>query len=152
MEIKLNEPDFVNSIIPAGWAYCFNDNCSFSDTCMRRISAKFKDDSVSKGMAVYPDACRDGKCKHYLRARAVDGAWGFGHLYDDVKKCNLSELRSEIMSLLGGRTSYYRYHRGEKKLTPEMQQRVADVFAAYGYANVTFDMHSEIIDFVNDQN
>jgi hypothetical protein len=49
---------------------------------------------------------------------------------------------------LGSHTSYYRYHRGEKLLTPEQQQWILDLFAQYGYTNeLHFDSYRDMIDF-----
>ena len=39
-------------------------------------------------------------------------------------------------------------HRGEKHLTPEMQEQVKKVFAEYGYGEPTYDHYAEEIGFV----
>ena len=53
-----------------------------------------------------------------------------------------------VMDVLGNRTTYYRVHRGEKHLTPEMQEQVKKVFAEYGYGEPTYDHYAEEIGFV----
>ena len=44
--------------------------------------------------------------------------------------------------------TYYRVHRGEKHLTPEMQEQVKKVFAEYGYGEPAYDHYAEEIGFV----
>ena len=42
----------------------------------------------------------------------------------------------------------YRVHRGEKHLTPEMQEQVKKVFAEYGYGEPAYDHYAEEIGFI----
>ncbi|MBR1732263.1 MAG: hypothetical protein IJ729_00770, partial [Alloprevotella sp.] len=81
--------------------------------------------------------------------RVVRTAWGFRSLFRDVLARHAPSLRSSLMGLLGSESTYYRYHRGERRLTPEQQQEVARIFRRYGYgdAAVTFDHYREEIDF-----
>ena len=53
------------------------------------------------------------------------------------------------MGILGGKTSYYRYHRGEKLLTPEQQEAINELFEEKGYCKPSFDHYKESIDFTD---
>ena len=78
----------------------------------------------------------------------IHAAWGFNSLFEDVKHADYTPLRETIKNYLGSHTSYYRYHRGEKLLTPEQQQWILDLFAQYGYTNeLHFDSYRDMIDF-----
>ena len=61
-------------------------------------------------------------------------AWGFSHLFDDVKHSDYRFLRCAMEDHFGSRFVYYRYHRGINKLNEEEQQWVNDLFQHYGYA------------------
>ena len=61
-------------------------------------------------------------------------AWGFSHLFDDVKHSDYRSLRCAMEDHFGSRFVYYRYHRGINKLSGEEQQWINDLFQRYGYA------------------
>ena len=150
MELKLDDPDFVNSIIYHGWYYCFNAECPRSAECICYISSRFIPEGKEYGNAIYPNALRDGKCKHFMRARVEMTAWGMTHLYDNVQLKDADNLKYKMISLLGGRTKYYRYHRGEVHLTPELQQEANQLFAQYGYQPPRFDHYQNEVGFVRE--
>lgn len=146
MEINLKDKKTIESIVYYGMAYCFNDACPKAERCFRHIAAQFKDATVKSGNAIYPDALHDGKCDYFIRPRIINAAWGFNGLYHNVRQQDVATLRSQITSLLGGKTSYYRIFRGEKLLTPEKQQEIARLFKAYGYPTPRFDHYKETVD------
>lgn len=149
MELHLKDKDFVNSIVPYSMSYCFIDACPKASKCFRRIAAKCKPASKHEGYAVYPDALQEGRCRYFLRPRIVNAAWGFKSLYAQVRQQDVTTLRFRMMDLLGSRTYYYRYYRGEKLLSPEQQQAIGKLFADYGYDMPQFDGFKEIIDFTD---
>lgn len=150
MELDLNDKKTVNSIVYHGMAYCFNEACPKEGSCFRKIAAKFKDPTMKTGNAIFPDALQNGKCDHFLRPRIIIAAWGLRNIYADVRQQDVGSLRCKTISLLGGKTSYYRYHRGEKLLGPEKQQEVATLFRAYGYPEPRFDHYKETVDLTGE--
>lgn len=64
MELNLNDPAFIKSLVDYHWMYCFNADCPRAAECIRFISAKFKPDDVTAGNAVYPDANLHVSCSH----------------------------------------------------------------------------------------
>lgn len=148
MELNLNDPAFIKSLVDYHWMYCFNADCPRAAECIRFISAKFKPDDVTAGNAVYPDANLHASCSHFMRVHQFKAAWGFSHLYDQVKHVEMQTIKYRVMDVLGNRTTYYRVHRGEKHLTPEMQEQVKKVFAEYGYGEPAYDHYAEEIGFV----
>lgn len=57
-------------------------------------------------------------------------------------------LRDRIKAYLGGNTTYYRYHHGERLLTPEQQQWILDLFHRHGYTDgLHFDEYRDLYDF-----
>ena len=104
---------------------------------------------LKMGKAIFPDALEDGKCNHFIRPRIIQAAWGLDSLYNEVRLQDANTMKSQVMSLLGGKTSYYRYHRGDKLLTPELQDAVQALFAARGYGKPIFKHYKETIDFTD---
>ena len=54
-------------------------------------------------------------------------------MFDEVRMKHYGTIKEKVKRILGGRTSYYRCLRGEKLITEEQQQRIADLFNSYGY-------------------
>ena len=67
---------------------------------------------------------RGGDCKFFKEIRLVRVAYGFTTMFKEVKNKDVAQLRKDVFGLLGGRSTYYRYHRGEYKLLPEQQEAV----------------------------
>ena len=74
-------------------------------------------------------------------------AWGFDHLFTEMKVKDAPALRAEMRDYLGSKGQYYRYKLGQLKLLPEQQTYIKQFFARYGYKDVEFDHFSEEIDF-----
>lgn len=142
-KIEINQK-VVDQVVTPHWAYCFNSNCELAGKCFRLASSRFIPEKTLCGRAVYPGACRDGKCRYYVELELMRMAWGFGKLYWEAKSCDVAPLRKRMQDMFGGKTGYYKYHRGDKKLTPEQQADIARLFAQYGYDKVTFDFYAEI--------
>ncbi len=149
MTLNLSDEKFVNSLVNYDMAYCFNHACPKAGTCFRYLAAKFKPSNKTSGHAIYPDALQDGGCNHFIRPRIIKAAWGFNSLYNTVNHQDVANMRCKVMGVLGGKTSYYRYHRGEKLVTPELQEAIQKEFEARGYASPSFDHYKETVDFTN---
>ena len=147
MKIELSDADFVRSIVRPGMAYCFNNACPKTDKCFRFIAGRHKSPGMTKGNAIFPDALRDGKCEHFITPRIINAAWGFKSLYKEVTASDLAAMRMKVTAFLGGKTAYYRFHRGEKLLSPEQQEAIAKLFKEKGYGEPSFDHKKETIDF-----
>ena len=142
-EIQINFTD-----VPPLWSLCFQTDCPLRMNCLRFAAGKTVPSTLHHGAAVYPGARKDDKCSMFKQIRMIHAAWGFKSLFEDVKHADYTPLRDAIKEYLGSHTSYYRYHRGEKLLTPEQQQWILDLFAQYGYTNeLHFDSYRDMIDF-----
>lgn len=149
MKIQLDNEQFVNSIVYYDMPYCFNNVCPRASKCFHYIAAKFKAPNKQTGNAIYPDALKKGKCKYFMRPQIIKVAWGFSKLYDEIHLKDVASMRTKVMSILGGRTSYYRYHRGEKFLKPEQQEAIKKLFISSGYLSPNYDFQKEIVDFTD---
>jgi len=147
MEETFSKETIGSKKLPAYWYYCFNGQCPLCSDCIRFITGQYVDDGDDHGLAVFPNALRDGKCRHFKQARFVNLAWGFSKLFDDVKYRDASRLRAFIKAYLGGHNAYYRYANGKHKLTPEQQEGVRNIFRRNGYTeNLEFDHYEYMPD------
>lgn len=138
--------------VPNGWAICFNDNCAQHEDCLRRIAGELAESEAPKenlkALCVTPLAYRDGSCKLYAALKKERMAWGFSHLYDQVLKIHYADIKDDITHSLRGRSNYYRYNNGERKLSEEQQQKIANIFRRYGYEREPeFDHYEEHLVF-----
>ena len=62
-------------------------------------------------------------------------AYGLGKLYTNVEQKDYKELKGMVMDYLGGQSTYYRYHRGEKLLSEQQQAHIAQLLAQKGYTD-----------------
>lgn len=130
--------------LPSSWAFCFNENCERKDSCMRQLTTRLIPDNKKTANVVLPSHYCNNACEYYHEKRIVTVAWGFELLFTDVKAKDIAVIRKELFSLLDSRTSYYRYAKGERFLTPEQQEEVLSVFRRYGYTtNLQFDHYKE---------
>ena len=139
------------------WHYCFNASCSKAQECAAFLSgkilihevvptirpdARYDDQSGSKGSekeagSFYP-------CTQFCRPCMERKVWGFSKFYVDVKGNDILPLRLQLMSVLGGKTAYYRFHRGDKLLSSAGQVRIAEVFRKWGYKPPFYDFSKEV--------
>ena len=135
--------------VPAEYLYCFNTGCPREKECMRHFAAEHIDKEIIVGTAVFPTALQaDGGCKRFKLKRVIKAAWGFEKLFREVRERHASLLRDKLKSYLGGNGTYYRYHHGDRLLTPEQQAWILDLFRRYGYTDgLEFDGYREVWDW-----
>lgn len=140
--------DFDYSETPKTWTNCFNENCPLKTDCLHYITGEKIPDGMTFGYAVYPHALHDGQCNYYKCCQFTHEAWGFEGLLKNVHYQNVARIRTEIKNYLGGHSTYYRYNKGERLLSPEQQQHIIAIFNKYGYKeNLAFDGYKDVIDF-----
>ena len=135
--------------IPWGYDCCFNANCQLRDKCLHYQAYLLRTDERAFGPAIYPDALKNGACKYFREAKPEKMAWGFTHLYDNIPPFRQSEARRSVHAYLGsGMGVYYRYHHGERLLSPRKQQDILNILAMYGSTDgVAFDHYVTAFDF-----
>ena len=107
------------------------------------MKLSFYDMEICKTVA--PPVLGKPSCPRFLKAETVQVAYGFSHIFYDVKSRHSAGMRSAIRTYLGGKGTYYRYLHGEQPLMPEQQQWIRQLFAGYGYSgNVEFDRYADL--------
>lgn len=147
MKEKHIELDFRN--VPLSWQLCFLSECPKKDECLRQLAAKHLPENRDFGPAVYPTMkIGEEGCRLFTAGRPKQMAWGFETLFSEVKSKHEQALRLAMKNYLGGHTSYYRYHRGKRLLTPEQQEWIVGLFQQYGYSQgLVFDHYVTAYDF-----
>lgn len=125
-----NEPKLE---VSANATICFLEGCPQADTCIHRMAYLQLGDSRYYGNAVHPSSLKEGQCVMYQEAKLHRMARASQHLFDEVRMKHYEEIRSRVMQILQGRTSFYRCLRGEKLIDEETQQRIEQLFRQYGY-------------------
>ena len=134
---------------PSGYALYFNHDCPLHDRCMHYYMGQLAPDDKTSGAAIYPSACKDGKCRHFANTEKVQFAWGFEGLYKNLPRNMVSTARQALRNYLGnGMSAYYRIHHGEKLLSPARQQEIINFMARFGSTEgLSFDHYVEKYDF-----
>ena len=112
---------------------CFLEGCPRADKCVRHLAYEMLGDQKACGTTVLPSSLKDGQCDLFYEATVRRYAKGAQHMFDEVRMKHYGTIKEKVKRILGGRTSYYRCLRGEKLITEEQQQRIADLFNSYGY-------------------
>lgn len=140
--------DFSYEMVPPSWTFCFLDGCPKADECIRHLSGKSIPKKVTSGLSVFPTALGKNRCEYFKQIRKIRAAYGFDTIFGEVKSKDEKSIRDQIKFYLGSHKTYYRYHSGEKLLTPEQQQWIINLFRKYGYTdNLEFDHYRYVYDF-----
>ncbi|MBR0490219.1 MAG: hypothetical protein IJJ68_08470 [Prevotella sp.] len=140
---------FDYSQVTAGYQLCFLNDCPRRGECLRYMAGQHKPEKPDWGLAIYPSMHRDEQgCRFFQTNEPKHMAWGFDTIFEDVKSKHEASLRNAIKNYLGGHGTYYRYHRGERMLTPEQQEWIIHLFQKTGYqTNLRFDHYADVYDF-----
>lgn len=136
----------AGSDIPRSWLYCFNSGCTLRNECVRYLSSSALSPARTSGPAVYPTAAGP-ECPHFKQLRTIRSAWGFTLMFANVRTADAPLLRALMKARLGGNGMYYRYHHGQRRLTPEQQAWIKSLFRHYGYDKAEFEHYRDEIDF-----
>lgn len=135
--------------MPADYAFCFNQQCPLHEHCMHFVVGQQAPCIRLFGPAVYPWALHDGQCEMYRESVPVQMAWGFARLYDHLPHHVIASARRSVqLYFSGGVGPYYRYHHGERKLSPKQQQEIIAIVMSCGSTQIPrFDHYELTYDF-----
>ena len=137
--------------VPPSFAVCFIDACPRHADCLHYVAGQAVCPQRDHGPAVFPCALKaDNSCRFFYQIRIIRAAWGFKSLFRNVRHEDYNMLRNNVMALFGCDRNFYRYNKGDYKLTPEQQERVLAVFRRLGYdtTDFHFDHYEEQVDFI----
>jgi hypothetical protein len=134
--------------VPERWAVCLNGSCPLKDKCLRfQVGLQMPEDTKA-WTTVLPGAMRSGRCEAYADVKLEHKAYGFRRLYNHVEKKDFRSIKGQVMAYLGGHSTYYRYHRGEKLLSEAQQADISRLFRQFGYdAPLDFEGYNDELQF-----
>ena len=135
--------------IPDWWLLCPGYDCEQKESCLRHSALRQAPKGVTRWTCVLPTALADGTCGYYKKAEKVKMARGFHALWQQLKSRDARhDIRMALTSYFGSKGSYYRYRDGERMMSQERQEAVAQIFRKYGFeGEITFDTVEECYDF-----
>ncbi len=137
------------SDVPKKWAVCFQNDCPMKEGCLRWKAAQVAPGQMQTLVCVTPNTRKGDVCPRFASAEPVRLAWGMTRLFSRVPWYMVQALREEIIPIFGCRRQFYRYRLGRWPISPEQQQRVAQVFRRFGFEEEPeFDVTKEGFDFV----
>lgn len=134
--------------VPQGWALCFNTDCPLCQSCLRWQAGQLAPQELTVTRCITPSALAKERCPHFASSEPIQYARGFNTIYDRVLKSDYTPLRKQMTLMLSGKRYYYEYKRGERRLSPEQQEAIRELFTSRGYADsVRFDATEQDFDF-----
>lgn len=132
------------------YAVCFQQACPLREDCLRWLvgeempATKWYYTCVNHRM----EGVGTSQCPNHRPRKKVMMARGMtGTFTADMPQRVLRGVRSDLISVFG-RTTYFKYRRGENLLHPTQQERVKSIFRRHGWTEeVRFDRYEEHFDW-----
>ena len=138
------DKDLNFGIVPHGWTLCFLGECKRKEECMRYQMCLLAPEETTRQTCVLPTVLRRKVCPHFHPIKKVRMAAGFEKICDEIKAKHEAAIKAKLMAYLGARSTYYRYRKGERSLTPEQQEWILKLLRRYGYTEgIEFDSYRE---------
>lgn len=132
----------------ATYLCCYNEHCPRHAQCLRYEVGKYTDPKQHTTTCVSPYYAKsqDGTCEYfrdYQIRRLPVGMTGF---YHDMPSHTERAIKNELIGK-SCRATYYKYHRGERPIPPDVLATIEDVCRNCGWTQpLKFD--SEVEDYV----
>ena len=113
---------------------CFINECPRRATCLRWLvgqELQSNDYNILSVNPMHPEV-KANKCALYREKKHVRYAKGMMHFYDEMTRSQEVGIKHRLI-VHYGRRQYYEYRRGERLISPEMQEFISQVCKDYGY-------------------
>ena len=120
---------------------CFNDACPLSAHCMHWLVGRHADVCKTTVYAVNPrhPSVQDGKCPHFREKLRVTMKTGMRNFFVGMTGRQEHAIRARLIEIFNRRV-YYAMRNGQRLITFEEQQTIADVCRQNGWTGpLTFD-------------
>ena len=124
---------------------CFMDNCLMHEQCLRWLVGQYVDTSLPSYNAINPHNPKMGgeHCEMFRKKQRVIMKRGLTHLYEEMPGLMESRIRHLLIQLWGHK-KYYEVRKGERLITPEMQEDVEDACRHHGWTGpIIYDGEEE---------
>ena len=120
---------------------CFIDSCPLHEQCLRWLVGQYADTTLLAINAINPHNPQMGgdQCIMYRQNQRVVMKRGLTHLYLDMPGRVEYRVR-QLLILMWGRKKYFEARKGERLITPEMQEDVEAACRHHGWTGpVVYD-------------
>ena len=113
---------------------CFIDNCPMHDQCLRWLVGQYADTTLPSYNAINPHNPQMGgeQCEMFRKKQRIVMKRGLTHLYDEMPGRMEQHIRALLIQLWGHK-KYYEVRKGERLITPQMQEDVEDACRHHGW-------------------
>ena len=131
-QLSREEEDFRKKA--RNYLVCFMDNCPLHEQCLRWLVGQYADPTLISYNAINPHNPKMGgeQCEMFRKKQRAIMKRGLTHLYDDMPGRMEHRIRA-LLILLWGHKKYYEVRKGERLITPEMQNDVEDSCRHHGW-------------------
>ena len=142
-------PNFNYNSVPYNFAYCFSDKCEHNAKCLRyqiavHIPAEYGVISVINPLYRKPEGC---DCPYFKVDQLKQFALGITHLLDKIPHSEAIVIKQQMIDHFQ-RSTYYRYWRKERLISPDEQEYIYQLFLKHGITNKpVFDEYVEQYDW-----
>ena len=130
---------------------CFNDFCPRHRQCLRWEVGRYYDPEVHAVKCVSPlySKATGGECPLFVDNTPRRMPVGMKqHFYYDMPGHIATSVKNSLIAA-SSRATYYKYHRGDRPITPFVQSQIESACRRFGW-NGPFVYDSEIEDYVWD--
>ena len=113
---------------------CFINECPRRATCLRWLvgqELQSNDYNILSVNPMHPEV-KANKCALYREKKHVRYVKGMMHFYDEMTRRQEVGIKHRLI-VHYGRRQYYEYRRGERLISPEMQEFIGQVCKEHGY-------------------
>ena len=113
---------------------CFINECPRRASCLRWLVGQELQSNEYNILSVNPmhPEVKANKCALYREKKHVRYAKGMMHFYDEMTRSQEIGIKHRLI-VHYGRRQYYEYRRGERLISPEMQEFIGQVCKEHGY-------------------
>lgn len=124
---------------------CFIDQCPLHEQCLRWLVGRYADTKAPAYIAVNPNNPDNGgdHCKMFRQNVRVVMKRGLTQLYHEMPTYVERGIRHQLISCWG-RRQYFEMRKGDRLITPQQQQHVAEACRQHGWHGpITYDGEQE---------
>lgn len=124
---------------------CYNNHCPRHAQCLRWEVGTFTDPNQHITTCISPHYAKslDGSCEHFRDNRPQRMPVGMKNFYHDMPSSVERAIKNTLISH-SCRATYYKYHRGDRPITPKVLADIQSVCQQFGWTQPPkFDTETE---------
>lgn len=131
---------------PSDYPKCLQAHCPAAEQCLRHLMSRTISEKAITMTVINPKNTQPElgtSCPYFHSTQPVRMARGFTQALDSVRHGEVKKIVAELTDLFDRRL-YFRFRKGERLITPQQQEIIAEVLARHGASQpVEFDSYEE---------